>query len=188
MNIKIYLSAAVMALVGLSSCSDFLEQENSYQASEDGFFTSDESIRQATSPLYNYVWNDFNGKFYYSVGDGRSNNLTARWSDYIYPYTNFTENSLSPGLEDAWGSFYSVVAQSNYVIADIEKKCGEGVSEEAKIQGHMAFVKCVRSKFLPIGPNFFKYLSFIPIILALLHKLFFKNKHFVNLLFTHCLS
>lgn len=135
MKTKIYLSAALLAMVGLSSCSDFLEQNNSYQASEDGFFTTDESVRQATAPLYNYVWNDFNGKFYYSVGDGRSNNLTARWSDYIYPYTNFTETSLSPGLEDAWGSFYSVVAQSNYVIADIENKCGDGVSEAAKIQG-----------------------------------------------------
>ena len=135
MKLKIYLSVAAAALIGLSSCSDFLEQKNSYQASEDGFFTTDESIRQATAPLYNYVWNDFNGKFYYSVGDGRSNNLTARWSDYIYPYTNFTETSLSPGLEDAWGSFYSVVAQSNYVIADIEEKATEGVSEAAKIQG-----------------------------------------------------
>lgn len=135
MKLKIYLSAVAVALMGLSSCSDFLEQENTYQASDEGFFTSDESVRQATAPLYNYVWNDFNGKFYYSVGDGRSNNLTARWSDYIYPYTNFTETSLSPGLEDAWGSFYSVIAQSNYVINDIEEKCGDGVSEAAKIQG-----------------------------------------------------
>ena len=135
MKIKIYFAAAVTALIGLTSCSDFLEQENTYQASEEGFFTSDESVRQATAPLYNYVWNDFNGKFYYSVGDGRSNNLTARWSDYIYPYTNFTENSLSPGLEDAWGSFYSVVAQSNYVIADIRDKTSDAVTEEAKIQG-----------------------------------------------------
>ncbi|MCH5218641.1 MAG: RagB/SusD family nutrient uptake outer membrane protein [Muribaculaceae bacterium] len=135
MKLRIYLSMAAAALIGLSSCSDFLEQENTYQASEEGFFTTDESIRQATAPLYNYVWNDFNGKFYYSVGDGRSNNLTARWSDYIYPYTNFTETSLSPGLEDAWGSFYSVIAQCNYVISDIENKAGDGVSEEAKIQG-----------------------------------------------------
>ena len=40
------------------------------------------------------------------MGDGRANNITARWSDYIYPYTNFTETALSPGLEDAWGSFF----------------------------------------------------------------------------------
>lgn len=135
MKLKIYFSAAMIAMMGLASCSDYLEQKNTYQASEDGFFDSDEAITQATAPLYNYVWNDFNGKFYYSVGDGRSNNLTARWSDYIYPYTNFTETSLSPGLEDAWGSFYSVVAQSNYAIVDIKEKSSDKVSEAAKIQG-----------------------------------------------------
>ena len=33
------------------------------------------------------------------MGDGRTNNITARWSDYIYPYTNFTETALSPDLK-----------------------------------------------------------------------------------------
>ena len=130
----IYLAALGTAL-SLASCSDFLDQTNSYQASEDAFFDTNDAVNQATAPLYNYVWNTFNGKFYYSVGDGRSNNLTARWSDYIYPYTNFTENSLSPGLEDAWGAFYSVVAQSNNTINNIADKCGPAVTEEAKIQG-----------------------------------------------------
>lgn len=135
MKNKIYIFAALAGMMTLSSCSDFLDQTNTYQASEDTFFDSNDAVAQATAPLYNYVWNSFNGKFYYSVGDGRSNNLTARWSDYIYPYTNFTENSLSPGLEDAWGAFYSVVAQSNNVINNIEQKCGSAVTEEAKIQG-----------------------------------------------------
>ena len=109
MKNKIYLLTTILGLAGLASCSDYLEQENTYQANSDTFFNTDESINQATAPLYNYVWNDFNGKFYYGVGDGRSNNLTARWSDYIYPYTNFTETSLTNGLGDAWNSFYSVV-------------------------------------------------------------------------------
>lgn len=135
MKIKLYITAAIAAMTAMTSCSDFLEQTNSYQASEEGFFNSDEAVAQATAPLYNYVWSTFNDKFYYSVGDGRSNNLTARWSDYIYPYTNFTETSLSPGLEDAWGSFYSVVAQSNYAIVDILEKSSPQVSEAAKLQG-----------------------------------------------------
>lgn len=135
MKHKILILTALAGMLSMSSCSDFLDQNNSYQANEDQFFDSNEAVSQATAPLYNYVWNSFNGKFYYSVGDGRSNNLTARWSDYIYPYTNFTENSLSPGLEDAWGSFYSVVAQSNNVVNNLRDKCGPAVTEEAKIQG-----------------------------------------------------
>lgn len=136
MKIKsLYILAATAGMLSMSACSDFLDQKNTYQASEDTFFANDEAISQGTAPLYNYVWNSFNDKFYYSVGDGRSNNLTARWSDYIYPYTNFTENSLSPGLEDAWGSFYSVIAQSNNVINNIAGKSGSAVTEGAKIQG-----------------------------------------------------
>lgn len=118
-----------------TACDDYLDQTNSYQANPETFFDTDEAVSYATAPLYNYVWNDFNGKFYYSVGDGRSNNLTARWSDYIYPYTNFTETANSPGLEDAWGAFYSVVAQSNNTINNIAKKSAPTVSESAKIQG-----------------------------------------------------
>lgn len=131
---NILLGLALAA--GTSSCADdFLEQSNSHEANRETFFDTDATIANATAPLYNYVWNTFNDKFYYSVGDGRANNLTARWSAYIYPYTNFTETSLSEGLEEAWGAFYSVVAQSNNVISSIEHNAGPGVSNAAKVQG-----------------------------------------------------
>lgn len=136
MKTKILTLAALAGMTAmLMACDDYLDQTNSYQANPETFFDTDEAVSYATAPLYNYVWNDFNGKFYYSVGDGRSNNLTARWSDYIYPYTNFTETANSPGLEDAWGAFYSVVAQSNNAINNIAQKSGPAVSERAKTQG-----------------------------------------------------
>ena len=129
------LTLAAAACMGFASCDDYLTQENTYQPNDQTFLDSDKAVESTTAPLYNYVWNNFNEKFYYSVGDGRANNLTARWSDYIYPYTNFTETSLSPGLEDAWGSFYSVVAQSNNVINRIQNYSAAGVTEAGKTQG-----------------------------------------------------
>lgn len=131
----IICSVASVLAMGLSSCDDFLTQSNSYQANDGTFLDSDAAVEATTSPLYNYVWNSFNDKFYYSVGDGRANNITAPWSNYIYPYANFTETSLSNGLEDAWGSLYSVVAQSNNTINRIIDNSGPGVSEAAKVQG-----------------------------------------------------
>ena len=105
----------------LTSCvGDFLDQENSYQLSPETFYDSEASLLAATSPLYNYVWYDFNDKFYYGMGDGRANNITAQYSDYIYPYTNFTDNSLSQGLTQAWGALYSVVSQANNTINNIK--------------------------------------------------------------------
>jgi hypothetical protein len=119
-------------MVILSGCEDFLEQENTTSLSQENFFESDDAVEEATAPLYNYVWYNFNEKFYYGMGDGRANNITAQWSDYIYPYTNLNETSLSVGLSDAWGSLYSVVAQANNTINNIQDYATSTVSETAK--------------------------------------------------------
>jgi hypothetical protein len=81
------------------------------------------------------VWYDFNDKFYYGMGDGRANNITAQYSDYIKSYTNMNETSLSEGLDEAWRSLYSVVSQSNNTINNIKDYATSSVSEEAKTQG-----------------------------------------------------
>ena len=127
---------AIAGILSFSSCAkDFLEQKNSYQISQDNFFDNDEAVSQAVMPLYSYVWYDFNDKFYYGMGDGRANNITAQYSGYVYPYTNFTETGLSSGLTEAWGALYSVVAQANNTINNIANNSTANVSETAKIQG-----------------------------------------------------
>ena len=126
-----------MAVAGLTLCScadDFLDQSNSHQLSQTTFFDSDEAVQTAVWPLYSYVWYDFNDKFYYGMGDGRANNITAQYSNYIYPYTNFTETPLSQGLTEAWGALYSVVAQSNNTINNISNYSSDNVSDEAKVE------------------------------------------------------
>ena len=127
---------AIVGILSFSSCAkDFLEQKNTYQISQGNFFDNDEAVSQAVMPLYSYVWYDFNDKFYYGMGDGRANNITAQYSEYIYPYTNFTETGLSSGLTEAWGALYSVVAQANNTINNIANNSTANVSETAKIQG-----------------------------------------------------
>lgn len=129
----LYIGMLAASMLALGACSDdFLDQKNSHQLTPDEFFDSDEAVEEAVWPLYSYVWFDFNDKFYYGMGDGRANNITAQYSNYIYPYTNFTETSLSQGLTEAWGSLYSVVAQSNNAINNIEKYATSNVSQEAK--------------------------------------------------------
>ncbi len=127
---------ALAGMLSFTGCAnDFLEQKNTYQISQDNFFDNDEAVSQAVMPLYSYVWYDFNDKFYYGMGDGRANNITAQYSDYLYPYTNFTETGLSIGLTEAWGSLYSVVAQANNTIINIANHSSANVSETAKLQG-----------------------------------------------------
>ena len=57
-------------VLSFSSCAeDFLKQKNTYQLSPDNYYDSDNAVESATYPLYNYVWFDFNDKFYYGMGD-----------------------------------------------------------------------------------------------------------------------
>ena len=123
---------ALTGVLALTGCEDFLEQKNTHDLNQQTFFDSEAALRAATAPLYNYVWAGFNDKFYYGMGDGRANNITAQYSDYIYPYTYLSETSLSQGLTDAWNSFYSVVAQANNTINNITDYSAPTLSEDSK--------------------------------------------------------
>ena len=123
---------ALTGVLALTGCEDFLEQKNTHDLNQQTFFDSEAALRAATAPLYNHVWAGFNDKFYYGMGDGRANNITAQYSDYIYPYTNLSETSLSQGLTDAWNSFYSVVAQANNTINNITDYSAPTLSEDSK--------------------------------------------------------
>ena len=123
---------ALTGVLALTGCEDFLEQKNTHDLNQQTFFDSEAALRAATAPLYNYVWAGFNDKFYYGMGDGRANNITAQYSDYICPYTNLSETSLSQGLTDAWNSFYSVVAQANNTINNITDYSAPTLSEDSK--------------------------------------------------------
>ncbi|MFW5753841.1 MAG: RagB/SusD family nutrient uptake outer membrane protein, partial [Marinilabiliaceae bacterium] len=120
-NKILFMMVALVAL-SMTSCDDeFLEMQPDDRITLDNFFASEDDLKSATAGLYSKVWFDFNDKFYYGLGDGRGNNLFAPYSDYVYPFTNFTETSLTGPLVSAWGSFYNVVGQANNTINNIRE-------------------------------------------------------------------
>lgn len=130
-------------VLGFNSCADsFLDQDNSHQLGQTNYFDSEAALQSATAPLYNSVWYDFNDKFSYGMGDGRANNITAQWTDFVYPYTNFTESSLSQGLSEAWAALYSVVSQANNTINNIQMYSTSAVTEEMKQKA------CAEARFM----------------------------------------
>ncbi|MGB4413544.1 MAG: RagB/SusD family nutrient uptake outer membrane protein [Paludibacter sp.] len=113
----------------LNACSDFLEiTPNNLMT---GSSLTEDNLSALTSPLYTVVWADFNGQFYYGLGDGRSYNLYAPYSDYIYPFGDLAETGLTGPLVSAWQSFYVVIQQANKVIITIRES---SASEELKAQ------------------------------------------------------
>ena len=114
-----------------TSCSDLLEVEPEDVITKENFYQSEEDFKAATSPLYNKVWFDFNDKFYFGLGDGRSYNLYAPFSDYVYPFSDLSVTGLTGPLVSAWASLYNVVQQSNNVIIGIS---GSPVTADKKNQ------------------------------------------------------
>ena len=121
-----FLAVLFLATLG---CSEELDIEPNDQIAKENFFQSEADFRAATAPLYNRVWFSFNDKFYFGLGDGRSYNLYAPFSDYVFPFSDLTETGLTGPLVEAWRSFYIVIQQSNNVIAAINES---PVDEEIK--------------------------------------------------------
>ncbi len=125
-----YLLFLALSVLG-TSCDDYLEVLPNDKITKENFYTSEDDFQAATGALYNIVWFDFNDKFYYALGDGRSYNLYAPYSDYIYPFSDLTETGLTGPLVSAWASFYNVIQQSNNVIIGINNS---SVDSEIKKQ------------------------------------------------------
>ena len=114
-----------------TSCSDLLDTAPEDLITKENFYKTEDDFKAATAPLYNKVWFDFNDKFYFGLGDGRSYNLYAPFSDYVYPFSDLSETGLTGPLVSAWGSFYVTIQQSNNVIIGITES---PVKEETKKQ------------------------------------------------------
>jgi hypothetical protein len=112
---------AMLVAVGLftTSCNDFLEITPNDQIT--GSSLTADNLSALTAPLYNRVWFDFNGQFYYGLGDGAGYNLYAPYSNYIYPFSDFTVSGLTGPLVSAWQSFYVVIQQANKVIIGVNE-------------------------------------------------------------------
>lgn len=124
-----YTFLVILFSLVVTSCDDFLESTPDDRITGENFYQSEDDFKAATGPLYNKVWFDFNDKFYYGLGDGRSYNLYAPYSDYIYPFSDLTETGLTGPLVSAWQSFYNVIQQANKVIIGIS-----GSDEEESIK------------------------------------------------------
>jgi hypothetical protein len=126
---KLLYSFMFVAAISYTSCSDFLDIPPTNIIT--GEALTDADLPKLTSPLYNVVWSDFNGQFYYGLGDGRAYNLFAPYSDYIYPFHDLNESGLTGPLVSAWASFYVVIQQANNVILSIHQSTA---SQEVKDQ------------------------------------------------------
>ena len=145
---------------------DFLEKPPESEIVDVGFYKTNEQVMAATSLLYSKVWFDYNDKAMYNLGDFRGGTAYSAWNDRGNVLFNTTGDNGENGA--SWRAFFTVVAQSNLAIFNINSYAGPEVSEAVKRTAiaEARFMRALAYRFLVMnwGP--------VPIIENNLERLF----------------
>ncbi len=126
-----YITSLALLIAATTSCGKkFLDRPPENAIVDANFYKTDEQVMAGTALLYNRVWFEYNDKAQYNLGDFRGGTAFSAWNDRGNVMFNTTGETNENGT--AWRSFYSVVAQSNLAIYNINKYAGPAVSANVK--------------------------------------------------------
>lgn len=121
----------VLASVFVAGCKkSFLEKPPESQIVDVNFYKTNEQVMAASALLYSKVWFDYNDKAMYNLGDFRGGTAFSAWNDRGNVLFNTTGDNGENGA--SWRAFFTVVAQSNLLIYNINEYAGAAVSETVK--------------------------------------------------------
>lgn len=125
-NIK-YLPLVAAAVVGMTSCEDFLDRpaEDTYNVAV--FYKSDEECYMGVNYLYNSPWYDFQRGFI-KMGEVMSGNMY--WG--ASPYMTMTVNGTDEDNINMSYSLWAVIGHANTVYYNLNTYTGPSVKEETK--------------------------------------------------------
>lgn len=165
-NCITYLSGLLIAVAAFTSCKkDFLEKPPLSSVVDANFYKTDDQVMAATSLLYSQVWFDYNDKAMYNLGDFRGGTAFSAWNDRGNVLFNTTGDNGENGA--SWRAFFTVVAQSNLAIYNINRYGGSGVTPAVKKMAiaEARFMRALAYRFLvmnwgpvPVIENNFEHL------------------------------
>lgn len=128
-NKIIKVSLGFLLLGTISSCRDeFTNRPSEDSISADNYYKNDEQVRTATDALYYKTWFQFNNKFFYALTEVGSGNMYTNSSD-VNAMRTFSMTSSDPEMFSGWQSLWANVAQSNYLINNLQTRVAPGVSQ-----------------------------------------------------------
>ena len=127
LNIK-SLTILSAFMIGMSSCSDFLNRPAEDTYTTDGYYQTDAQCIAGVNVLYNSPWYDFQRGFV-KIGDVLSGNIYYGTDN---AYQSFVLKSSDSDLKNASSSLWSVNAYCNTIIENINLKAGASVTQATK--------------------------------------------------------
>jgi starch-binding outer membrane protein, SusD/RagB family len=140
-----------MTLGGMVSCNkDFLETPPLSNLTAPNFFNTDAELMAGTSALYNKVWFGSNGQALLSFGDGRAGNMISPYNANWQQFYQFTVSNTNTDLINSWNSFFTIIAQSNVLMYNVNTYAKAGVSDFAKKRaiGEARYMRAVAYSYL----------------------------------------
>jgi hypothetical protein len=142
-NKKIKLIALFAVLIGLMSCSDFLEEEPIDVIVAENFYTNEGQILQGLAGIYDNLQNRNGG---YDLGiwqlvDGGSDDLqgnTGAQDISFYAY-----NPTTGRLEDVWRNLYDGIYRANLLIENLGNAEGIDSAVQLRYEGEAKFLRAL---------------------------------------------
>jgi starch-binding outer membrane protein, SusD/RagB family len=127
----IYFLGVLVAFATLSGCKkNFLDKPPLSSITDANFYKTDDQVMAGTATLYSTVWFDYNDGASWQLGDFRGGDAFDAWYDNANSRFNTTPDNQYN--QNAWRSFFIVVAQSNLAIVNINRYAGVAVSPQVK--------------------------------------------------------
>lgn len=153
-----FILVAVLALIGMYSCSDdFIEVENREVLTESSFWQTEDHALQALTATYAALHSSSGSKwaFFEEIytamaykADDMVNNTAETYSRSLASFTNTTEES---GPFNIWRSAYAGIGRANQILQQVPNM--EALSQESKdvIMGEAKFLRAYYYFWLVTG-------------------------------------
>ena len=146
---KIFL-AGVLALLGLSACSDYLDVKSNSKYDEDYVFGNMVEINRALNTCYAYLLNGntYGGAYYSTFCLNSDVEFATNGSDMQSSsgsdYKQFDCTPSGSALENTWKAAYTNIEYANNFI-EAASKCNMMATNEAEILQMIGEAKCIRA-------------------------------------------
>ncbi|MES2649342.1 MAG: RagB/SusD family nutrient uptake outer membrane protein [Bacteroidota bacterium] len=126
---------SLLAVAAIQGCKkEFLEKPPLSAITDANFYKTDEQVMAATSLLYSKVWFSYNDKAGFALGDIRGGTIFYPWGGDFRSHVLFTSTGDNGHVTASWNAFFTVVAQSNLFLFNIERYGGAAVTAPVKKQ------------------------------------------------------
>lgn len=146
-----FIIGSLLAVAAMSSCKkEFLERPPLSSITDASFYKNDDQVLAATSLLYSKVWFDYNDKASFGLGDIRGGTLFYPWGGDFRNNVLFTTTGSNGQVTASWNAFYTVIAQSNLFLFNIERYGGADVTTAVKKQtiAEARFMRALAYRYL----------------------------------------